>query len=316
MDYVVAGFGIGAIFALIGFALWELYGNSEEPGHELADPRRDRRDARLAGHLGGHRRHPDFDHRRLHRRRVWCCDHAGHACCIAGGTFWYWRADQAMLAAMPQQRRIAKPMPEASKAAVVDAGADVEPSEWDSWPDRQGQASAGEETGTEESVGASFEPEVAVEPAEAVVATKEAGQKQTDEQAIEDAAVQENEETVNELAQIEPESPMGNEIESASETGEDEADEPESGDRENSEAESDEPMAAEIETDKPEIEKPEANEPEANTGDPPVAEDQLPANVRPFRLAGLPASEIGSSSRERCRGAHGYRAGCRDRGDR
>ena len=33
MDYVVAGFGIGAIVALIGFALWELYGNSDEPGH-------------------------------------------------------------------------------------------------------------------------------------------------------------------------------------------------------------------------------------------------------------------------------------------
>ena len=98
MDYVVAGFGIGAILALIGFALWELFGNVEEPGTSWASR------AAIGLMLGA--------------LVIWAItgvslishidDSTGSRLvllttlvtliAVAGGAFWYWRADRALAA--------------------------------------------------------------------------------------------------------------------------------------------------------------------------------------------------------------------------
>lgn len=174
MDYVVAGFGIGAVLALIGFALWELFGESEEPGQGWL-----RRSAigLMIGALV-----------------IWAVtgvsllstidDSTGShlvllttlvaLVAIAAGSIWYWRADQALVASLPPQQRIQQPKAQkevTAKAASIATGsavaATVELSDWDSWPERD----AGASSDTAESAPVaevSFEPEVAAEPAATV----------------------------------------------------------------------------------------------------------------------------------------------------
>lgn len=162
LDYVVAGFGIGAILALIGFALWELFGNVEEADNTWLGR------AAIGLMIGA--------------LVIWAVtgvsliSHTADATgsrlvllttlvtlvAIAVGTFWYWRADRAMTATRPQPARsVAARQPAAVAAAPA---ADIELTEWDSWPDRD----AGKADGTRAepapiAAEAAFEPEVAAE---------------------------------------------------------------------------------------------------------------------------------------------------------
>lgn len=170
MDYVVAGFGIGAVLALIGFALWELFGNSEEPGQGWLTR------ASIGLMLGS--------------LVIWAVtgvtlistlkDSTASQLvmvttlitilAVLAGSAWYWHADQAMLKSMPQQRvqnpkKATAPAPSAMRPA-----AGVEVSEWDSWPEREEKAT---EPAAEPSAPVSFEPEVAAEPQDAAVDTIE-----------------------------------------------------------------------------------------------------------------------------------------------
>jgi hypothetical protein len=171
LDYVVAGFGIGAIVALIGFALWELYGNSDEPGHGWLTR------ASIGAMLGS--------------LVIWAVtgvtlistlddDTASNLVlatavitilAIVAGTIWYWRADQALLASMPQP--VARKSQEQAAAALTSTPtsvAGVELSEWDSWPDREDRPADSVEAHAQPDSPAepSFEAEVAAKPAEAV----------------------------------------------------------------------------------------------------------------------------------------------------
>jgi hypothetical protein len=169
LDYVVAGFGIGAIVALIGFALWELYGQSDEPGHGWLTR------ASIGAMLGS--------------LVIWAVtgvtlistlddDTASNLVlatavitilAIVAGTIWYWRADQALLASMPQP--VARKSQKQAAAALTSAPssvAGVELSEWDSWPDRNDRSADGSEAEAQfdSAPEPNFEAEVAANPAE------------------------------------------------------------------------------------------------------------------------------------------------------
>lgn len=171
MDYVVAGFGIGAIVALIGFALWELYGNSDEPGHGWLTR------ASIGAMLGslviwavtGVTLLSTLDDNTA--SNLVLATSVITILAIVAGTIWYWRADQALLASMPRQVAQKKSQNQAAAALVSapSAVADVELSEWDSWPDRDDRsADASEaEAQSDSAPEPSFEAEVAANPAEA-----------------------------------------------------------------------------------------------------------------------------------------------------
>ncbi len=166
MDYVVAGFGIGAVLALIGFALWEMFGNVEEPGTSWL--------GRTAIGL------------MLGALVIWAVtgvslishidDSTGSRLvllttlvtlvAIGAGSFWYWRADRALAATRPRPAKASPQRAVAPMAAAVGASADIELTEWDSWPEREAaaQANAKPEKAKPAQV-ASFEPEVAAEAA-------------------------------------------------------------------------------------------------------------------------------------------------------
>lgn len=160
MDYIVAGFGIGAVLALVGFALWEFFGDNQEPGKNWL--------TRTAiGFMIG-------------ALVLWAVtavtlvstidDATGSRLvllttlaillAIAAGAFWYWHSapHPVELAASAQA-----PAP-SNRSPVTPVASVVELDEWDSWPERLPVVS-------EPSVGApeplaleSFEPEVAAEP--------------------------------------------------------------------------------------------------------------------------------------------------------
>jgi hypothetical protein len=163
LDYVVAGFGIGAILALVGFALWELFGNVEESGTGWLSR------AAIGLMLGA--------------LVIWSVtgvtlistidDSTGSRLvfftslvtlvAVAAGTFWYWRADQAIAASIQQPPRLR------SQRVTAAAPDDDELSEWDSWPERQERRSDEPTVAVAvvAAAAASFEPEVAAEAVEA-----------------------------------------------------------------------------------------------------------------------------------------------------
>jgi hypothetical protein len=165
LDYVVAGFGIGAIVALIGFALWELYGNSDEPGHGWLTR------AAIGAMLGslviwavtGVTLISTLDDTTA--SNLVTATSVITILAIAAGTIWYWRADQAVLASMPP-RPVQMPKVQ-SAVSVAPTAADVESSEWDSWPDREERPADPGDAQTDSPAEPSFEPEVAAKPAAA-----------------------------------------------------------------------------------------------------------------------------------------------------
>ena len=181
MDYVVAGFGIGAILALIGFALWEFFGTVEEPGKGWLSR------AAIGLMLGS--------------LVIWAVtgvslishieDSMGTQLVllttlvtllsIVIGSFWYWRADRALAAANPRPAR----SPAQREMAVVAppvAQQDFELTEWDDWPERDaGDASALDREIDEPAPPVSFEPEVAVEAPNAAEVEPEVIEPEGDE---------------------------------------------------------------------------------------------------------------------------------------
>ncbi len=166
MDYVVAGFGIGAVLALIGFALWELFGNAEAPGTNWLGR------AAIGLMLGS--------------LVIWAVtgvslishvnDSTGSnlvlltslvtLAAIAIGTFWYWRAERMLADSRPHPANASVPRAAAPAVAASLAGEDVELTAWDSWPDRDAaDQSKTTSDGPESEPLPSFEPEVAVEAA-------------------------------------------------------------------------------------------------------------------------------------------------------
>jgi len=168
LDYVVAGFGIGAIVALIGFALWELYGNSDEPGYGWLTR------AAIGAMLGslviwavtGVTLISTLDDNTA--SNLVMATSVITILAIAAGTIWYWRADQALLASMPP-RPVQAPRTQ-NAVSTLPTAADVELGEWDSWPDREEQPSDTREGQTDSPAEPSFEPEVAAKPAPAETA--------------------------------------------------------------------------------------------------------------------------------------------------
>jgi hypothetical protein len=178
LDYIVAGFGIGAILALVGFALWELYGNVEEPGTSWLSR------AAIGLMLGA--------------LVIWSVtgvtlvstidDSTGSRLvfftslvtlvAVAAGSFYYWRIDQAIAASSPRPSR-----QRAERPAPTAAPDEAELSEWDSWPERVERSSDAPAVVAAVVVAdaESFEPEVAaevVEPLEepAAEAAEDAGE--------------------------------------------------------------------------------------------------------------------------------------------
>ncbi len=167
MDYVVAGFGIGAILALIGFALWELFGNVEEPG--AGWPSR----AAIGLMLGA--------------LVIWAVtgvslvsnieDSMGSRLvtlttlvalvAIAGGTFWYWRAERALAASRPRPAKMPAQLVAAAPATA--SVEDLELTDWDSWPEREaGKLSDESEAPPTPEPPVDFEAEVAVAAADTI----------------------------------------------------------------------------------------------------------------------------------------------------
>ncbi len=169
MDYVVAGFGIGAVLALIGFALWELFGTSDEVGTGWLAR------AAIGAMLGA--------------LVIWAItvvslvsmvdDSTGSnlvllttvvtLLSIAIVSFWYWRVERSLPMAKPEQR--AAPAGPVEMAEATPA-AEIELSDWDTWPEREPRQ---EET-PEPLQTVSFEPETATEPVAASEATPESAQ--------------------------------------------------------------------------------------------------------------------------------------------
>ncbi len=165
MDYVVAGFGIGAILALIGFALWELFGNVEKPGTSWLGR------AAIGLMLGS-----------LVIWSVTCVSLISHiddstgsnlvlltslvtVVSIAIGAFWYWRAERMLADSQPRPTNRSVPRAVVPASAATLAGEDVELTAWDSWPERETaeEAQQGADPPETEPL-PSFEPEVAVDP--------------------------------------------------------------------------------------------------------------------------------------------------------
>jgi hypothetical protein len=195
LDYVVAGFGIGAILALIGFALWELYGNREEPGQGWLTR------AAIGAMLGS--------------LVIWAVtsvtlvstlDDATASrvvmlttlitiVAIVGGSIWYWRVDRALLASLPQQPA-QKPRTQSAMSPVATAQPDagIALSEWDSWPERgQKEPDTAEPDGAT-SEPATFEPEVAAMPESSAGVVVEPSTETVEE--VEEAGVAEPEDVV------------------------------------------------------------------------------------------------------------------------
>lgn len=161
MDYVVAGFGIGAIVALAGFALWELYGNVEQPGQTWL--------GRTAIGL------------MLGALVIWAVtavtlisdidDSTGWLLvlmtaaialiAVAAGSFWYWRADRDLMVASGAPVRAEADVSSLEPALAYAAS---EATDWGSWPERVAPALAYDPEPEPSSEPVSFEAEVAAEP--------------------------------------------------------------------------------------------------------------------------------------------------------
>lgn len=203
MDYVVAGFGIGAILALGGFALWELFGNVEEPGQTWL--------SRVAIGL------------MIGALVIWSVtgvslistvdDSTGSRLvllttlvtlvAIGVGSYWYWRADRTIAAyatTVTQDRK------HEATVAAAPMNDDVELSEWDSWPERGKTTKDEAPAGALALVPVNFEPEVAV--VAVVVATEadavEAGDDLQPEASEAAEDVDEGGEVVEEVVEAEP----------------------------------------------------------------------------------------------------------------
>jgi hypothetical protein len=182
LDYVVAGFGIGAILALIGFALWELYGNVDEPGKNWLSR------AAIGLMLGalviwavtGVSLISDIDDST--GSRLVLLTSLVTLVAIAGGVFFYWRADRALAAAMPRPAKVSVQREIAPAAAASLALEDVELSEWDSWPERDaGKQEVPDSDAEKPGAPASFEPEVAAEAVEEIDTADSDSGAETDE---------------------------------------------------------------------------------------------------------------------------------------
>lgn len=154
MDYVVAGFGIGAILALAGFALWELFGSVDEPGRGWLD--------RTAIGL------------MLGALVIWAVtgvtlfsaidDSTGShlvllttvvtVLAVVVVSFWYRRIERTLPAAGQPKRREAKVDDVVQIASP--APREIALTEWDTWPERDDLPA--DTTPTQEPT---FEPEVA-----------------------------------------------------------------------------------------------------------------------------------------------------------
>ena len=140
LDYVVAGLGIGAILALIGFALWELFGDVEEPGTSWLSRARDWPHDRRAGDLVGHRSFRSFhipttprgSHLVLLTTLVTLVAIAAGSLLVLASRSGAGRDQSATRKGSPLSGTIA------AMAAVsgLSASDDIELTEWDSWPER------------------------------------------------------------------------------------------------------------------------------------------------------------------------------------
>lgn len=157
MDYVVAGFGIGAVLALIGFALWELFGTSDEGGAGWLVR------AAIGSMLGA--------------LVIWAITGVSLISTVDDSTgshlvllttvvtllaivivsFWYWRMERSLPNVNPERRAVPAGPLESTEPATA---AEIELSEWDTWPERDQH----QEVVAEPLQSTSFEPETAAEP--------------------------------------------------------------------------------------------------------------------------------------------------------
>lgn len=164
MDYVVAGFGIGAVLALIGFALWELFGMAEDSNRSWLGR------AAIGLMLGAaviwaitvvllFSTIDDSTAERLVLLTTLVT-----LLSIAVVSFWYRHAEQAVAVA---QRSGVVDSP-ASESVVLAGPAmgsgDIEPNEWDTWPARDSGSQADPSEVADTAPAAEFEPEIAAEP--------------------------------------------------------------------------------------------------------------------------------------------------------
>jgi len=156
LDYVVAGFGIGAVLALVGFALWELFGTSDETGGGWLVR------AAIGSMLGA--------------LVIWAITGVSLVSSVDDSTgshlvllttvvtllaivvvsFWYRRIEQPL----PRETRSSRAIPAqpAEREQMAPLAAGIELTEWDTWPEREQDQEAVPEP-------VRFEPETAAEPA-------------------------------------------------------------------------------------------------------------------------------------------------------
>lgn len=208
MDYVVAGFGIGAILALAGFALWELFGSVDEPGRGWLDR------TAIGLMLGalviwavtGVTLFSAIDDSTGSRLVLLTTVVTVLAVAVVG--FWYRRIEQTLPTAHQPKRRESKvddvvPTPGSAPREIA-------LSEWDTWPDRDDLPAD-----TTPTQAPTFEPEVAAasypvvaERVPAVDDDLERPEIRLTESELVDAADSENESaTISESDDIELEKP-------------------------------------------------------------------------------------------------------------
>ncbi len=223
MDYVVAGFGIGAILALVGFALWELFGSTEQPGRTWLGR------TSIGSMLGslviwavtGVTLFSDLDDSTS--SRLVLLTTLVTLLVIGAASLWYRRAERALLVSSPRATDSRPPVTSipAPVASPVPPAA-IEPSEWDTWPDRA--IPAGEAEVAAAFIAPSFEPEVAAEPLDTPIVFEAAVEHAADEHPaspVDDAAggAAERSDSDEPYGPSEPESPLVDEIPSNAERG-------------------------------------------------------------------------------------------------
>lgn len=162
MDYVVAGFGFGALLALIGFALWELFGDAEEPGISWLSK------ASIGAMLGalvvwavtGVTLLSTLDDAMASRLVLLTSLVTVGA--IAAGAGWYWWADRAYAPVVEPPTRTAGDRE--PRVAAAERDAEVEPNEWDVWPERQASVADDAVDEPVDVAAVAFEAEVAAAP--------------------------------------------------------------------------------------------------------------------------------------------------------
>ena len=164
MDYVVAGFGIGAVLALLGFALWELFGSAEEPHRGWLSR------AAIGSMLGA--------------LVIWAVtavslfsaidDSTGSQLvllttlvtliAIVAVSLWYRRAEQSLLISPSATARETRLLETPADARLLSVPGEVELSEWDTWPERAPLPETDEVLVAGSPPQVEFEPERAAEP--------------------------------------------------------------------------------------------------------------------------------------------------------